>query len=261
MSTTKTWSPNRVAVMLHVSIDKVIEAIEQGELSANRVGEGYVITREQLAAFMLQGNPFARRAGPTDKDLMVRAQQGDYTTFEELEERYRRKIWALCYSMLNDRDEADDLTQETLVKIFCKLNQFDPSRPLSPWILQIAANTCLDRMRSQAWRVRQNQVSWEEAGRDEEDKEVTLEDIFPSPDLDPQQRVERAELWRAVKQCLRELTPRKRLAINARFFEGQTYRKMMPELDVTSERGAKYVVDEAIQQLRVCLRGKGYEIL
>ena len=66
MSTRETWSLERVARMLHVSRDRVMEAIERGDLPADRVGEECVITREQLAAFTRQGNPVARRAGLTD---------------------------------------------------------------------------------------------------------------------------------------------------------------------------------------------------
>jgi hypothetical protein len=63
MSTTESGSPKRVALVLHASLDEVIQAIERQELKANRLGDEYVVTREQLDEFTRNGNPFARRAG------------------------------------------------------------------------------------------------------------------------------------------------------------------------------------------------------
>lgn len=262
MSRTETWSPERVAVMLHGSLDQVMEAIRRGNLQAKRVGEQFVITHEQLAAFTQHGNPFARRRdGPTDEELMALAQGGDNAAFYELDARYWRKIWVICYSIIGDWHEAEDLTQETLIKVFRNLDKFDRSRPLRPWIMRIALNTCRDLLKSKGWKVRQGQVSLEEPLHDQKDEEMTLEDILPSLSSDPQQQVEMAELWRAVKECLMELNPRERLAIWARFFDEQTYREMMSELNVTSERGAQYVIDQAVKKLRDCLRSKGYEAI
>jgi RNA polymerase sigma-70 factor, ECF subfamily len=261
MSTTATWSPARVAVMLHDSLDRVMKAITEGKLQANRVGEAYVITHEQLEAFMQDGNPFVRRTEPTDEALMVRVQNDDFDAFEELEARYRPKIWARCSFIIGEPDEADDLTQETLIKVFRNRDKFDRSKRVAPWIMQIASNTCLDLLRSRAWKERQDQVSLEESSRDDAEPEFGVAEIPADPRLEPSQQAERAELWRAVKQCRMQLTPRERWAIWTRFFEGLTFREMMSDLDVTSERGAQFVVNQAIQRLRDCLRSKDYEVI
>lgn len=58
MSMIKEWSPERVARMLHVSLDRVIDAIERGLLAARRIDGQYVISDEQLSVFTRRGNPF-----------------------------------------------------------------------------------------------------------------------------------------------------------------------------------------------------------
>jgi RNA polymerase sigma-70 factor, ECF subfamily len=261
MSTTATWSPERVARMLHVSLKRVMDAIENKHLSANRVGQEYLITHEQLEAFMQHGNPFVRRTEPTDEALMVRVQNGDSEAFNELDARYRPKIEARCLFIVGDLSEAEDLTQETLIKVFLNRDTFDSSKTVAPWIMQLARNTCIDRLRSSAWKERQNQVSLEESQGDDAGTGIPLKELLADQGLEPQQLLERDELWQAMKQCRKQLTPRERWAILARFFEGLTFREMMSELDVTSERGAQFVVNQAIQRLRDCLRSKDYEVI
>jgi excisionase family DNA binding protein len=72
------YSPKRVAAMLHVSVDRIYEAIRRGELAADQVEETYRITHDQLAEFTRHGNPFALRPpGPTGEELITSAPSGE----------------------------------------------------------------------------------------------------------------------------------------------------------------------------------------
>ena len=61
---------------------------------------------------------------------------------------YQQPVFRLAYLLLGDADEAEDVAQETFVRAFRALERFDPSRPLLPWLLSIAANLARNRRRS-----------------------------------------------------------------------------------------------------------------
>jgi RNA polymerase sigma-70 factor (ECF subfamily) len=257
MSGANFFSPEQVAAILHVSPESVYGAIQRHELEAD--GRTSLISDDELAKYTRRGNPFA--PSPTDEELVDRAQEGVYGAFGELEKYYRPKIRALCKFILGDPDEADDATQETLIKLFLNLHRIDSSRPPGPYIMQMAAHTCHDRLKSATWKVQEQQKSLEEPRYDDEGNARTLADELPALDPDPQERIEKTELWAAMHHCLGGLRPRERLAIWARFFEDETYREIAAELEVNEPGSAKYVVDQALKRLRDCLRDKGYEAI
>jgi RNA polymerase sigma-70 factor (ECF subfamily) len=78
--------------------------------------------------------------------LAERAQGGDSHAFAELVTRYQRPIRAACMRYLRS-SEADDTAQETFVRAFVHIGDFDPQRPMLPWLITIARRLCLDRLR------------------------------------------------------------------------------------------------------------------
>ena len=61
--------------------------------------------------------------------------------------RHHDSIFGLAMRMMRNRQEAEDITQETMVRALSKIDDYDPSRPFSPWIHRIARNLCVDRFR------------------------------------------------------------------------------------------------------------------
>ena len=98
--------------------------------------------------------PARRRARPGELDdvTLRRAQAGDAGAFRALVERYQRPIWELCWRMVAPvglADRADDLTQDTFLRVYRALPEFDPRGParLSTWIFTIAARLTLNELR------------------------------------------------------------------------------------------------------------------
>jgi len=90
----------------------------------------------------------------SDEDLVARALDGDAAAFGTLMRRYQGAVHRLVQGIVRNRTDADDLTQETFFRAYRYLGGFDPGRPLSPWLLRIAANlafTHLRRQRRGAW--------------------------------------------------------------------------------------------------------------
>ena len=86
---------------------------------------------------------------PTDRDLILRARRGASDAFGELITRYQASVFNVCYRMTNERREAEDLAQETFLRIHSRLDQFDLEREFGPWVRRAAANLCLNHLESQ----------------------------------------------------------------------------------------------------------------
>jgi RNA polymerase sigma factor (sigma-70 family) len=83
---------------------------------------------------------------PSDRDLAVRARRGDAAAYGELVERYQTSGFNVCYRMMGNRQEAEDMSQESFLRGYDRLATFDPARPFGPWIRRVAANYCLNRL-------------------------------------------------------------------------------------------------------------------
>lgn len=82
-----------------------------------------------------------------ESHLIVRAAEGDEIAFELLSDMYRPVLMSLALRMLRNSDDAHDAVQDTLVKAFRAIKDFDPERPLKPWLCRICQNCCVDAVR------------------------------------------------------------------------------------------------------------------
>ena len=83
-----------------------------------------------------------------ESHLIVKASSGDQAAFELLSDMYRPMLMSLSMRMLRNADDAHDAVQDTLLKAFRAIHDFDPERPLKPWLCRICANCCVDSVRS-----------------------------------------------------------------------------------------------------------------
>jgi len=81
-----------------------------------------------------------------DDALVLRAQNGDHDAFGELVTRHQRRVWMVCRQYVG-QDEADAAAQDSLVKAFTKIGDFDGQAAFPTWLTRIAINTCLDELR------------------------------------------------------------------------------------------------------------------
>ncbi|MFS0784259.1 RNA polymerase sigma factor SigW [Bacillus sp. 1P06AnD] len=73
--------------------------------------------------------------------------KGDHNAFGEVVEIYKDKVFQLCYRMLGNRHEAEDMAQEAFVRAFVNIHSFNIKRKFSTWLYRIATNLCIDRIR------------------------------------------------------------------------------------------------------------------
>src|ERR1700756_5381463 len=86
----------------------------------------------------------------SESEAILLAQQGDAAAFEVLYRLHNRRVFALCVRMSVDRSEAEDLTQETFLTIFRKIQSFRGESAFSTWVHRVTVNTVLMRLRKKS---------------------------------------------------------------------------------------------------------------
>jgi len=84
--------------------------------------------------------------------LVDEVRRGNRAAFGELVQRYERRLLRLISQFIRDEDTAEDLAQETFVRAYQRLDQFDPSRRFGPWLFRIGVNLTLDHLRARKRR-------------------------------------------------------------------------------------------------------------
>jgi RNA polymerase sigma-70 factor (ECF subfamily) len=161
--------------------------------------------------------------GADDAALVARARAGDRTAFGMLVGRYADQARRVARAVLQDPDDADDAAQDAFLAALVKLEQYDATRPFGPWLLRIVANAATDRRRRRA--VRRTEVL-----------DPGLVGGGPQPDTVAEREVFQARL----RQVLRELPERRRMAVVLFDVEGYSHAEIaeilgMPEGTVRSE--------------------------
>jgi RNA polymerase sigma-70 factor (ECF subfamily) len=83
-----------------------------------------------------------------DAALILQARQGNETAWVQLMRLHQEPVFRLAYLILGDADEAEDVAQDSFIRAYKKLDQFDEQRPFRPWLLQITKNLARNRQRS-----------------------------------------------------------------------------------------------------------------
>ncbi|MCP1146419.1 RNA polymerase sigma factor SigW [Lysinibacillus endophyticus] len=73
--------------------------------------------------------------------------KGDQNAFTDVVTLYQHKLYQLCYRMLGNKQEAEDIAQEAFVRAYINLHSYDQKRKFSTWLYRIATNLCIDRIR------------------------------------------------------------------------------------------------------------------
>lgn len=74
--------------------------------------------------------------------VVDRALSGDQSAMLQIVDRYKQRVFGLCYRMLGQREDAEDVSQEAFIRVLDNLPSWDPNRAFEPWLMTIAANRC-----------------------------------------------------------------------------------------------------------------------
>jgi RNA polymerase sigma-70 factor (ECF subfamily) len=96
---------------------------------------------------------FPPGGGVSDARLVEDVRRGDHSAFEQLVHRYENRLMSVLLRFVRDRELARDLSQETFLRVYERLDQFDPSRRFGPWLFRIGVNLALDYLRKRRRRI------------------------------------------------------------------------------------------------------------
>ena len=128
----------------------------------------------------------------SDAELIARAQRGEESAFEALYHAHKRRVYHLCFRMVGNTAEAEELTQEAFLRLFRKIHMFRGDSAFSTWLHRLSVNVVLMRLRKK----RVKEISFE-SGDDGQESERPPRD-FGAPDLSLNGVVDRLTLKRAV---------------------------------------------------------------
>lgn len=144
---------------------------------------------------------------------------GDSHEFSKLVDQYKNVVFTVALRMLKNREEAEEVAQDTFVKVFKSLKRFKGDSKLSTWIYRIAYNTCLDRLKKNN-REKQNISVDEMEGFEIKSMDNALEHMVSS---------ERADL---IKSCVQKLSPKDAALLTLFYFEEKNLNELGSILDM-----------------------------
>lgn len=155
-----------------------------------------------------------------EQTWVMQARRGDARAFSRLVEAYQRPVFNLTYRMLGNIEEAEDAAQETFLRAYSRLAQYDPAMKFSTWLFSIANHHCIDRLR----RRKVISVSI--------DDNPVLQNL-ESDDLRPERSALQEETRIEVQTLLEQLAPEYRLPLVLRYWEEMSYEEIAETMNVT----------------------------
>lgn len=162
-----------------------------------------------------------------DLQLVKRAvEQHDQAAFTELLDRYKESVFYLLMKMVNNRDDAEDLTIEAFGKAFKNIEQYTPNYAFSTWLFRIATNNCIDFIRKK----RMTTVSLDKSFMSDDGGEMTMD--VRSETLDPEENLIRKQKNVLMQSLVTKLKPRYRVLVEMRYFQELSYEEIAEKLDL-----------------------------
>ncbi len=165
----------------------------------------------------------------SDQEIVALARDGREAAYRELIHRYERPVFSLIYRMVRDRALAEDLAQDTFVKVLNALESYRPEYKFSSWIFKIANNVAIDQLR----RRELDTLSLDGApdARTADEIEATALQAVDRTET-PLAELESRELGSLIEQAIGKLRPEYRACILLRHVEGRSYEEIAEALDL-----------------------------
>jgi RNA polymerase sigma-70 factor (ECF subfamily) len=155
---------------------------------------------------------------PSDAELIERCLAKENTAWDQIVARFRRKVFHIAYKFTGKHDDAEDLTQEILLKVFRSLEKFNRDADFSTWLSSVARNYCIDNYRAS-----------------KREKEVLVEDLVafdlaPALSGNPHRALEDHDRRAFLRRGLDLLPDKLREAVVLRDLQGLSYQEMADRL-------------------------------
>lgn len=156
---------------------------------------------------------------PSDEALMARAQAGEMPALEVLVRRYEKRLFNYIRKMIGNTADAEDIFQETFLRVYKHLNRFRTSALFRPWLYRIATNLCTDQLR---YRGRHPKVSLDVPVGDDANGPSTIERVEGKAP-GPRDVAEGHEMEDRLQNALNKLSTKHRTVFIMARYEGMPY--------------------------------------
>lgn len=160
-----------------------------------------------------------------DELLIRRAQRGDADAFEQLLLEHQKNVYNLCYRMAGNPDDAMDLSQETFLRAWRCLDQYQFASAFSTWLYRLCSNICIDFLRK---RRRQQTVPLTFEDADGEEQTYAVPDAQPLPE----EQVELKLTHETLAAAMAQLLPEHRAVLQLRVVNEMSYEQIADVLDI-----------------------------
>lgn len=174
-------------------------------------------------------NPNLSEKAQLDYTLVRQAvDKGDQKAYAELMSRYKDAIYFMLLKMVNNRDDAEDLTIEAFGKAFKNIHQYTPDFAFSTWLFKIATNNCIDFIRKKRYTASHFSIdkNFENPYGDESVIEIR------SSALDPEESLIRKQKVLLMHTVVEKLKPRYKTLVTMRYFQELSYEEIATELNL-----------------------------
>lgn len=201
---------------------------------------------------VLHGKDETTRMDSTqDRQLIARLQAGDEEAVKELAERYSHRIFQMALRQLKNRQDAEEVTQDVLMKVYRTVGRFRGDAALSSWIYRITFNTAMSRLRGH----RAERAAGQERDRALVARRLGEEPPAPKQQADwsrmPDEELLRSQLRDAVAEALAEIPEIYRMPVVLRDLEGLTTEEASSRLKLKDQ-----TLKSRLHRGRLMLRGR-----
>ncbi|CAC9973686.1 RNA polymerase sigma factor [Flavobacterium panici] len=176
----------------------------------------------------------------SDQHYIDKVLQGETNAFAVLVDRYKDMIFTLALKMVKNREEAEEVSQDTFIKIYSSLNKFKGESKFSTWIYKIAYNTCLDRLKKSK----------------KDDFNISIDDfsshLIKTMDT-ALSALEDKERKQTIQKCLNLLPSDEKFLLTLFYFDDQNLEEIGKIMNI-SANNAKVKLFRSRQKLAVILR-------
>ena len=185
----------------------------------------------------------------TDQEVVAKACLGSERAYRELLSRYERPVFSLIYRMVRDRERAEDLCQDTFIKVLNALSSYRPEYKFSSWIFKIANNAAIDHLRKKQLDTLSLDGAPDAVTQErQEGTSLQIADNIESPLAELQAR----ELGSHIEEAIGKLRPEYRACILLRHVEGRPYEEIAEMMDLPLGTVKTYI-HRARGELRITL--------
>jgi RNA polymerase sigma-70 factor (ECF subfamily) len=188
-----------------------------------------------------------------DADVAALAKEGREPAFRELVRRYERPVFSLIFRMVRDREMAEDLAQDTFIKVLNNIDRYRSEFKLSSWLFKIANNVTIDYLRKR--QLATVSLDGSPHAQTAAEAQATSLDV-ESRGESALEAIESRELGSAIERAIGKLRPEYRSCILLRHVEGRSYEEIAATLDLplgtvkTYIHRARHELREALEDLR-----------